>query len=262
MSASLDHPLRLAAGTYRAGSGKGCAMNLISWENGDAEITDFPACTARPLARLVQIVNDSICAHGDGDLLCPACSAVVLDLAHMTVGTAGATQQQEAAWIAELLDSPSWGIIRCASEQGEAAIRRVAYLFRRRAAGDEPSPGQWEAARAAASEAAGTRTRVAAAGAAGSVFASSAAAAGAAGAASDVAAAGVIAADAARCPASDVAAAGVIVADAARCAAICTPPSAQALAAIRAWHRICGTVPARPSQGAPEQAIARMLTVL
>ena len=84
---AVDHPLRLAVGSHRAGSGKGCAMNVISWESGDTKITDLPECADWVLARIVQRVNDSICTHRDGDLLCPACSVKVLDLAHRIVGT-------------------------------------------------------------------------------------------------------------------------------------------------------------------------------
>jgi hypothetical protein len=84
---TVDHPLRLAVGSHKAGSGKGCAMNLISWENGDTTITDMPSCADPMLARIVQRVNDTYCTHRDGDLLCPTCSLVVLDLAHRTVGT-------------------------------------------------------------------------------------------------------------------------------------------------------------------------------
>jgi hypothetical protein len=62
-------------------------MNVVSWESGDTTITDMPACADRLLAKIVQSVNDAICAHRDGDLLCPACSVLVLDLAHRTVGT-------------------------------------------------------------------------------------------------------------------------------------------------------------------------------
>jgi hypothetical protein len=85
--------LRLAVGSHQAGSGKGCAMNVISWENGDTEITDYPQCADPMLARVVQIVNDSYCAHLEpspfdtGSLLCPPCSQVVLALGHRTVGT-------------------------------------------------------------------------------------------------------------------------------------------------------------------------------
>lgn len=46
----ITHPLRLAKGSHQRGSGKGCAMNVISYINGDVEITDYPSCSARPLA--------------------------------------------------------------------------------------------------------------------------------------------------------------------------------------------------------------------
>lgn len=87
----VTSPLRLAVGSHHAGSGMGCAMNVISWENGDKTITDFPPCSDRVLARIVQYVNDTICTHRGGDdeeLLCPQCSVKVLALAHRTVGTA------------------------------------------------------------------------------------------------------------------------------------------------------------------------------
>ena len=83
-------PLRLAVGSHKAGSGRGCAMNVISWENGDSRISDMPDCTHPFLSRVVQLLNDSICAHRDGDLLCADCSVIVLGLAHRTVGTADA----------------------------------------------------------------------------------------------------------------------------------------------------------------------------
>ncbi len=83
----VQHPLRLAVGSHEAGSGKGCAMNVVSWESGDTTITDMPACADPVLARIVQYVNDTICTHRDGDLLCPKCSVLVLDLAHRIVGT-------------------------------------------------------------------------------------------------------------------------------------------------------------------------------
>ena len=86
----LDPPLRLAVGSYQPDSGKGCAMNVISWENGDTEITDTPGCVEPVLAVMVQVVNDWFCTHDDiedSGLLCPACSVQVLTLAHRTVGT-------------------------------------------------------------------------------------------------------------------------------------------------------------------------------
>jgi hypothetical protein len=62
-------------------------MNVVSWESDDTTITDMPACADLVLAKIVQRVNDTTCAHRDGDLLCPRCSMLVLDLAHRTVGT-------------------------------------------------------------------------------------------------------------------------------------------------------------------------------
>lgn len=85
----ITEPLRLAVGSHKAGSGKGCAMNVISWENGDKEITDLPACVHIGLARMIQDLNDLLCKHtGDDLLLCAACSVEILDLAHSAVGTA------------------------------------------------------------------------------------------------------------------------------------------------------------------------------
>ena len=150
MSNDITEPLRLATGSHKAGSGKGCAMNVISWENGDEVITDYPSCSYRPLARLVQGVNDNICTHRAGNLLCPECSATVLELGHATVGTAGASREQEAAWTAELLDSPDWGVSRFDTS---GKCKAVARLYRRRASGDEPSAAEWNTANAACSAA-------------------------------------------------------------------------------------------------------------
>jgi hypothetical protein len=97
-------PLRLAVGSHKAGTGKGCAMNVISWENGDVEITDYPQCADPMLARVVQVVNDTYCAHLDGhDRLCPPCSQVVLALGHRTVGTKLYGEQEKRAYVALLL---------------------------------------------------------------------------------------------------------------------------------------------------------------
>ena len=64
----IANPLRLARGSHQPGSGKGCAMNAISYINGDEQITDFPATSARPLASFVQLCNDLL-AGPDGYLL-------------------------------------------------------------------------------------------------------------------------------------------------------------------------------------------------
>jgi hypothetical protein len=54
----ITHPLRLARGSHQPGSGKGCAMNVISYITGDEQVTDFPTRSARPLSLLVQTSND------------------------------------------------------------------------------------------------------------------------------------------------------------------------------------------------------------
>ena len=84
-----QHPLRLAVGSHTAGSGKGCLMNVISWQNGDTTITDMPDCVDPYLAKIGQRLNDRICTHRGEDLLCPQCSQIVLDWGHKVVGTAG-----------------------------------------------------------------------------------------------------------------------------------------------------------------------------
>lgn len=74
----ITHPLRLAKGSHQPGSGKGCAMNAISYINGDAQVTDSPACSARPLAAVVQSCNDLL-AGPDG-YLSPDNSLLALEL--------------------------------------------------------------------------------------------------------------------------------------------------------------------------------------
>lgn len=86
MTHDITEPLQLAKGSHKAGSGKGCAMNVISWENGDVKITDYPSCSDPFLATLVQILNDNL-ADPDTGLLSPEDSMRVLDLGHQTVGT-------------------------------------------------------------------------------------------------------------------------------------------------------------------------------
>jgi len=75
----ITHPLRLARGSHRPGSGKGCAMNVISYIVGDARVTDFPSCSARPLSLLVQSCDDLL-AGPDG-YLSPEHSVLALELA-------------------------------------------------------------------------------------------------------------------------------------------------------------------------------------
>lgn len=90
---NIFEPLTLARGSHTAGSGQGCAMNVISWENGDTQITDYPECSDRLLARLVQHVNDGL-ANRNG-FLSPENSIIALDLGHATVGTTKHTLNDE-----------------------------------------------------------------------------------------------------------------------------------------------------------------------
>jgi hypothetical protein len=148
----ITHPLRLAKGSHQPGSGKGCAMNVISYINGDAQITDFPACSARPLAALVQSCNDLL-ARPDG-YLSPENSVIALDLGWQTVGTAYVPSTTIYAWIAEMLANPTWGVVRYAKLTAIKAIIDIAELHRRIASGDMPPIAAWDAADGAARAAA------------------------------------------------------------------------------------------------------------
>lgn len=106
-----DHPLRLATGSHDRGTLRGCAMNLISWEQGENQISDTPMCVHWALARMVHIVNDDLCTHSEVEedpsgyeymYLCPDCSVKILSLAHRTVNTAGADNAEVADWLTEL----------------------------------------------------------------------------------------------------------------------------------------------------------------
>jgi hypothetical protein len=144
----ITHPLRLARGSHQPGSGKGCAMNAISYINGDAQITDFPATSARPLASFVQLCNDLL-AGPDG-YLSPEDSVVVLDLGWLTVGTADVADTVIHTWVTKLLISPPWGVVRYADNAAAEAISDIAELHRKLVPGDMPSIDAWDSAARAA----------------------------------------------------------------------------------------------------------------
>ncbi|BBZ13716.1 hypothetical protein [Mycobacterium branderi] len=144
----ITHPLRLAKGSHQLGSGKGCAMNVISYINGDEQITDFPATSARPLSLLVQSSNDLL-AGPDG-YLSPENSVLALDLAWRTVGTADVPDAVVHAWLAELLTNPTWGVLGYAKITAVKAIRDIAQLHRAAASADMPAAAVWDAAELAA----------------------------------------------------------------------------------------------------------------
>lgn len=150
----ITRPLRLAKGSHRPGSGRGCAMNVISYINGDAEITDFPSCSARPLAAFVQWCNDLV-AGKDG-YLSPKDSLLVLELGWQTVGTADVPRAVVHAWVAELLTSPIWGVVEYAKNVGIKAIFGIAELHRMVAAGGTPPITAWYSAERAGRAAART----------------------------------------------------------------------------------------------------------
>jgi hypothetical protein len=144
----ITHPLRLARGSHQPGSGKGCAMNAISYINGDEQITDFPATSARPLASFVQLCNDLL-ARPDGHLSPEDC-LTVLDLGWLTVGTAEVADTVIHAWVTKLLVSPPWGVVRYAGGAAAEAISEIAELHRRLAPGDTPPIAAWDGAARAA----------------------------------------------------------------------------------------------------------------
>jgi len=149
----ITHPLRLAKGSHQPGSGKGCAMNAISYINGDEQVTDFPACSAHPLAVLVQSCNDLL-AGPDG-YLSPENSLLALELGWQTVGTVDVADTVIHAWVAELLTDPTWGVVRFAKLTAMKSIFDIAELHHNAASGDMPSSLAWNAADRAARAAAG-----------------------------------------------------------------------------------------------------------
>ena len=157
----IIHPLRLARGSHQPGSGKGCAMNVISYINGDTTITDFPDCSAEPLAKLVQMLNDRL-AGPDG-FLSPEASVLVLDLGWLTVGTADTPAQIVWRWLSELLIDPEHGVVQYASDTDGVEIRRVAELCLRGAAGETVSAYEWLSVRCCAAVASSTAVTAAAA---------------------------------------------------------------------------------------------------
>lgn len=137
----ITHPLRLAKGSHQPDSGRGCAMNVISFINGDARVTDFPACSARPLSLLVQTCNDLL-AGCDG-YLSPESGLLALELAWQTVGTADVPDTVVHAWIAELLTSRTWGLVGYAPLTAIKAVVDIAELHRAAALGAAPTPADW-----------------------------------------------------------------------------------------------------------------------
>lgn len=66
----IKSPLTLVSGTHDGTHGIGCVMNVVSWVNGDYQITDRPNNIATPLVNLFQMANDTIAwaSPGGGSL--------------------------------------------------------------------------------------------------------------------------------------------------------------------------------------------------
>jgi hypothetical protein len=123
-------------------------MNAISYINGDTQVTDFPATSARPLASFVQLCNDSL-AEADG-YLSPENAFLVLDLGWLTVGTADVADTVIHTWVTKLLISPPWGVVRYAENVAAEAISDIAELHRTFVPGGSPPIAAWDGAARAA----------------------------------------------------------------------------------------------------------------
>jgi hypothetical protein len=119
-------------------------MNVISYINGDEQITDFPATSARPLAAFVQLCNDQL-AGTDG-YLSPQDAMVALDLGWLTVGTAEVSETVIRPWVSKLLTSPPWGVARYTEGAAAGVISVIAELHRTLAPGQMPGIASWDKA--------------------------------------------------------------------------------------------------------------------
>ncbi|WP_042788969.1 hypothetical protein [Mycobacteroides abscessus] len=123
----FPQPLRLAKGSHRPGSGRGCAMNVVSYTNGDTVITDYPKCSARPLASLVQMVNDLLA--GDDGFLSPENSVIALNLGWRTVGTANTLYGLHTEWWKELTGQEIHLVYWKTSHMPEEAEKYLTEIF-------------------------------------------------------------------------------------------------------------------------------------
>ncbi|WP_205875681.1 hypothetical protein [Mycobacterium camsae] len=125
-------------------------MNVISYINGDEQITDFPATSARPLAAFVQLCNDQL-AGPDG-YLAPQDAVLAIDLGWLTVGTAEVGETVIRSWVSKLLVSPPWGVVRYADHAAAAVISEIAELHRTLPPGEMPDIASWDRAARVARE--------------------------------------------------------------------------------------------------------------
>ncbi|MGV7852497.1 hypothetical protein PJM29_30470, partial [Mycobacterium kansasii] len=84
---------------------------------------------------------------GPGGYLTPENSIIALDLGWQTVGTAAVSSRVVHAWVAELLTSPTWGVVQYARITTVKAISDIAELHRRVSRGTMPTLASWHEAR-------------------------------------------------------------------------------------------------------------------
>lgn len=132
---SVFSGVALTVGAQVPGSDRYCAMDWICHVR-DEPLTGFPSCSARPLARMVQVVNDS--RGGQDGCLTVRSSWDVLNLGILTVGTAELPDSAAALWMADLLDAP-WSPSRIADPE-VARVARIAAAFLRHYAECRPRP--------------------------------------------------------------------------------------------------------------------------
>ncbi|MGH2930839.1 MAG: hypothetical protein ACRDL8_21725, partial [Solirubrobacteraceae bacterium] len=114
---------RLSVGSHERGSGQACLMNLISYANGDARITDAPDCTHPVLAKTALWLNDTVCTHRDNSpLLCVECTTVMLGYEPALVGTAAPADPLEAKRLAVALALSMRPLAELQWHPGDAAV--------------------------------------------------------------------------------------------------------------------------------------------
>lgn len=119
-------PLRLSRGSHQPGSGKGCAMNVISYITGEAKISDYPKCADRSVAQLVQYVNDALADDATG-FLSPADAIAVVELGMHTIGTRNTSVQAKRMGLLRYTHlHGAWG-----KDWQEGAVARIATKIRR-----------------------------------------------------------------------------------------------------------------------------------
>lgn len=109
-----DHPFQLAAGANMGPDDPfGCLMNVVSWMNGDTQITDRPSCTNRVLSSLCITFNDEALMEfgvpgrriGDGgefqvfaNVATPDQAMRMTQLASLVMDTAAVSYVDARAW--------------------------------------------------------------------------------------------------------------------------------------------------------------------